>query len=71
VQDPGHDDADRTALAELDVTVVDNPRAFIAVDDSTVVFTVNPAVQVRQIVTDLARPAVLIWSRVEGHEHFP
>lgn len=53
-------------LAELDMTVLDNPRGFLEVDESTVVYSLAPEVAVRQIVADIARPALMIWDKVCG-----
>jgi hypothetical protein len=59
-----YEDVDREVLGELGMTVLDNPRGFLEVDESTVVFAQAPGVAVRQIVADIARPAVMIWDRV-------
>ena len=63
-QDPLYEDVDREALGELGMTVLDNPRGFLEVDESTVVYSLAPEVAVRQIVADIARPALMIWDRV-------
>jgi hypothetical protein len=63
-QDPMYEDVDREVLGELGMTVLDNPRGFLEVDESTVVFAQAPGVAVRQIVADIALPAVMIWDRV-------
>ncbi|KAH6857110.1 hypothetical protein B0I37DRAFT_369191 [Chaetomium sp. MPI-CAGE-AT-0009] len=63
-QDPLYEDVDREVLEELGMTVLDNPRGFLEVDESTVVFSQAPGVAVRQIVADIARPALMIWDKV-------
>ncbi|KAK3299893.1 uncharacterized protein B0H64DRAFT_2471 [Chaetomium fimeti] len=63
-QDPAYQDVDRAVLAEVGVTVLDHPRGFLEVDESAVVFSLAPDVAVRQVVADLARPAVMVWNRV-------
>ena len=63
-QDPMYEDVDREVLGELGMTVLDNPRGFLEVDGSTVVFAQAPEVAVRQIVADIARPALMIWDKV-------
>jgi hypothetical protein len=63
-QDPVYQDVDREVLAELGMTVLDNPRGFLEVDESAAVFSLAPDVAVRQIVTDIAKPALMIWDKV-------
>lgn len=63
-QDPIYEEADRSALEQASISVLDDPRGFIEVDELSVVLSISPDVPVRQIVTDLARPAIIIWNRV-------
>ncbi|XWW92120.1 hypothetical protein V2A60_000042 [Cordyceps javanica] len=63
-QDPNYTDTDRKILRSLDVAVLDDPRAFLQVDDGSVVVPIAPNIPVRQIITDIARPAILLWDRV-------
>ncbi|KAL2127848.1 hypothetical protein VTI74DRAFT_10087 [Chaetomium olivicolor] len=63
-QDPVYQDVDREVLGELGMTVLDDPRGFLEVDESAVVFSLAPDVAVRQIVADIAKPALMIWSKV-------
>jgi hypothetical protein len=51
-------------LGEEGVVVMEDPRAFLEVDEASVVIAVASDICVRQIVADLARPAVVIWDRV-------
>ena len=64
VQDPMYEDVDRQALEELGMTMLEHPRGFLEVDESTAVFAQAPGVAVRQIVADIARPALMIWDKV-------
>ena len=64
--DPIYRIEDKTVLAEAGFTVVDDPRGVLHVDDASVVISVSPDIPVRQIVADIARPAIVIWNRVEG-----
>ncbi|KAK2604141.1 hypothetical protein N8I77_007096 [Diaporthe amygdali] len=68
VQDPEYSDVDRTALAGAGIEVLDDPQGFLEVDDSSVVLSFDSAVPVRQIVADLARPAIMIWNKVRSEE---
>lgn len=67
-QDPAYIDVDRIVLAEHGVTVLDDPRGFLQVDDQSAVLSFAPNICVRQIVADLARPAVLIWNTVRNED---
>ncbi|KAK2605023.1 hypothetical protein N8I77_007903 [Diaporthe amygdali] len=63
-QDSTYTQVDRDVLKEKGIRVLDDPRAFLEVDDSTIVLSFSPDVPVRQIITDLARPAALLWDQV-------
>lgn len=66
IQDPAYTDIDRKVL-ENDyeiATILENPVGFLEVDDSTLVISFSPNVPVRQVVVDIAKPAVMIWDRV-------
>jgi hypothetical protein len=65
-QDPGYDDIDRSILNEHGIKAVEDPEGFLVVDDSSIVLAFAPEVPVMQIVTDLAKPAAMIWPRVEA-----
>ena len=65
-QDPAYGDVDRSVLAQHDVTVVEDPVAFLQVDDNTAVVSIAPDICVKEIVCDLAKPAVLIWYVVDS-----
>ncbi|KAK3904685.1 hypothetical protein C8A05DRAFT_31504 [Staphylotrichum tortipilum] len=63
-QDPVYEDVDHEVLGELGMTVLEHPRGFLEVDEAAVVFSLAPNVAVRQVVADIARPAVMVWERV-------
>ena len=63
-QDPIYEDVDREVLEELGMTVLDHPRGFLEVDESTAVFSLAPGIAIRQIVADIARPALMVWDKV-------
>lgn len=67
-QDPAYTAIDKSILAEHEVTVLDDPRGFLEVDDQSVVISFGPNICVRQIVTDIARPALLVWDTVLNEE---
>ncbi|PVI00191.1 hypothetical protein DM02DRAFT_672162 [Periconia macrospinosa] len=68
-QDPMYNTVDKQVLGEIGISVLDNPRAFLEVTNSSVVISVAPNIPVKEIVTDLSRPAALIWNTVTGKTH--
>ncbi|KAK2029956.1 hypothetical protein LX32DRAFT_342620 [Colletotrichum zoysiae] len=42
--------------------VLNDPQGFLDVDENTVVISIDPSIPVKQIITDLARPAMIIWN---------
>ena len=67
-QDPAYTKIDKSVLEGSGITVLDDPKAFLEVDDSTVVISCAADLPVKQIVSDLARPAVMIWDRIYEDE---
>jgi hypothetical protein len=67
-QDPAYTSIDKSVLEECGIRVLDDPGAFLEIDDSSVVFSCAADLPVKQIVIDLARPAILIWDRVTEEE---
>ncbi|KAL2809994.1 hypothetical protein BJX63DRAFT_403231 [Aspergillus granulosus] len=65
VQDPAYADGDRAVLPAWGINVLDDPQGFLEINDDTLVFSSAPDIPVKQIVVDVARPAVIIWDRVE------
>lgn len=64
-QDPLYEDIDKVVLSDVGVATLENPRAFLEVDHESLVLSISPETAVRQIVADIAQPAVMIWNRVE------
>jgi SRR1 len=64
-QDPAYNAIDKSILGELGIEVLDDPDGFIAVDDASIVISIAPDVPVKQIISDLAKPAAIIWYRVD------
>jgi hypothetical protein len=61
-QDPIYNTVDKTVLGNFGIEVIDDPEGFLQVDDGSVVFSCAPNIPVKQVIADLARPAILIWS---------
>jgi hypothetical protein len=51
------------ALGSAGITVLDDPEAFLEIDDTTLVLSIAPNVPVKQIVTEIARPAAIVWCK--------
>lgn len=67
-QDPVYTPVDKQVLHEHGITVVDDPGAFLEVDDASVVISAFPNIPVRQIVADIARPALIIWNDLKKRD---
>ncbi len=65
-QDPAYADVEKALLATLGITVLEDPKGFLEVDEHTLVFSVSPNVPVRQIVADVSRPAAMVWNLIES-----
>jgi hypothetical protein len=63
-QDPAYSAIDKSLLEQVGVKILDDPAAFLEVDESTAVLSFCPNVCVRQVVTDIARPAMMIWDPI-------
>ena len=61
VQDPAYIEADKEILAGEDIKVVEDPHAFLQIDDDSAIISVYPNVPVKEIVADIARPAFILW----------
>lgn len=68
-QDPGYRAVDKSVLAEAGVTVLADPRGFLEFDEASVVISAWPDVPIRQVVADLARPAVMVWNRIKAQDY--
>ncbi|KAJ5199860.1 hypothetical protein N7491_009343 [Penicillium cf. griseofulvum] len=64
-QDPAQSEVDKEILDEAGIEVIEDPRGWLEVDEQSVVVSIAPNVPVKEIITDIARPAVIIWGRVE------
>ncbi|KAI0836783.1 hypothetical protein F5Y06DRAFT_273355 [Hypoxylon sp. FL0890] len=62
-QDPVYTDQEKEVLETRGVTVLEDPKGFLEADESSIVLTISPNVPVRQIITEISRPAMIIWDR--------
>lgn len=67
-QDPEYCDLDEQLVSKLGITIVEDPKGFLAVDDKTSVISVACNVPQNQIIADLARPAGILWNTIEEEE---
>lgn len=68
-QDPVYNDVDKIVLGEHGIEVIDDPRAWLELDNRSILFSCASNVPVKEIVADIARPAVVIWERVKETDH--
>lgn len=63
-QDPCYTAVDTWALAQHGCNALEDPQALLEIDDDCVLFSCCPALPLKEITVDFARPAMLIWDRV-------
>ncbi|ORY60059.1 uncharacterized protein BCR38DRAFT_488248 [Pseudomassariella vexata] len=66
-QDPWYTEDTRDILEcdNVDVAEGYGSLAFTQIDSQTLVYSVNPSVPVKQIIADIARPAIMICNRIK------
>lgn len=65
-QDPIYTPADEQVLRESGFTVLHDPEAFLKIDETSVVISICPDIPVKQIIADIARPAMMIWNKAQS-----
>lgn len=60
-QDPVYCEVDRRVLGSCGICTLEHPQGFLEVDDSTAVLSFAANIPVRQVVAEIARPAMMIW----------
>ena len=63
-QDPTYSPTDIVSLARNNVAVLEDPQAFLEMDEWSAIVSCAPEIPVKQIVADITRPAMIIWSEV-------
>lgn len=63
-QDPAYVQRDKDILTEQGITFLEDPDGFLELDDRSIVVSCAPAAPIKQIVTDLCRPLMLIGDTV-------
>jgi hypothetical protein len=67
-QDPSYTDVDREVLKRSGITVLNDPQGFLEVENSTMVLSFSPNIPVRQVIADIAQPAMMVWDRIRFFE---
>ncbi|KAI0137845.1 hypothetical protein F4776DRAFT_670821 [Hypoxylon sp. NC0597] len=65
VQDPAYSNREKQILEEMGVTALNDPWGFLEADESSIIISISPDVPVRQIITDIARPAMILWDKLD------
>ncbi|CAG8381107.1 unnamed protein product [Penicillium salamii] len=68
IQDPMNTPVDKEVLADVGFEMIDDPRGWLEVDEQSVILSVAPNVPVKEIIADIARPAIVIWYRVKDEK---
>ncbi|OKP11082.1 hypothetical protein PENSUB_3491 [Penicillium subrubescens] len=68
-QDPEYKAVDKAVLQAHGVIAIDDPRAWLEVDERSILFSCAPNVPVKEIVADITRPAVIIWERIDSKDY--
>ncbi|KAI0379264.1 hypothetical protein F5Y04DRAFT_283047 [Hypomontagnella monticulosa] len=63
VQDPAYNRTEKDVLVSEGFTILDDPEGFLTMDDSSILVSISPNVPVKQIVTDICRPGIIIWDK--------
>jgi hypothetical protein len=66
-QDPAYSKEDKAALESHGVIVLRDPEAWLEADESSAILAFSPDVPVRQVISDLTQPAMMIWTMAKGN----
>ncbi|KAI1781540.1 hypothetical protein F4818DRAFT_436731 [Hypoxylon cercidicola] len=64
--DPAYKQRDKDILRSAEFTVLDDPQAWLELDESSVLVCINADILIADIVADICRPALIIWDRKRG-----
>ncbi|KAJ3570025.1 hypothetical protein NPX13_g5875 [Xylaria arbuscula] len=70
-QDPLYTTIDKQVLHEAGITVLDDPKGFLEIDETTVIISQAPDIPVREVTADITKPAMMIWNKVVQHNGPP
>ena len=67
VQDPSYGKLEKEILNTMAIRAVDHPfKGFLEVGDETAVVSIAPQIPVKQIITDISRPALIVWDAISA-----
>ncbi|KAI1423226.1 hypothetical protein F5Y12DRAFT_758698 [Xylaria sp. FL1777] len=66
IQDPAYTQRDKDILRSAEFTIIDDPQAWLELDESSVLVCINADFPVADIVADICRPALIIWDKKRG-----
>ncbi|KAI1379374.1 hypothetical protein F4677DRAFT_442348 [Hypoxylon crocopeplum] len=69
VSDPVYTQQEKDVLSLEGFTILDDPQAFLLLDESSILVSINPDIPVKQIVADLCRPGIIIWDKGNANSH--
>lgn len=61
IQDPAYTHTDIDILNEAGFTVLSDPNGLLEIDETSVVVSIAPDFPVKEVLVDLAKPAVIMW----------
>ncbi|KAI1074874.1 hypothetical protein F5B20DRAFT_562147 [Whalleya microplaca] len=63
IQDPAYQKWHKDVLSREGFTVLDDPEAFLLVDESSILVSINSDIPVKEIVADICRPGIIVWDK--------
>ncbi|KJK81980.1 hypothetical protein H634G_03244 [Metarhizium anisopliae BRIP 53293] len=63
-QDPAYSNTCKDILGKRDVEIVHGDTGFLLVDENSIMLSFSPTVPVRQVIADLARPAMMVCNMI-------
>ena len=61
IQDPAYTLTDVDILSGVGLTVLGDPNGLLEMDDTSVVVSIAPDFALKEVLVDLAKPAIIIW----------
>jgi hypothetical protein len=68
VKDPAYTRVDQAVFAKHIITTLGDPKSILEVDHSTAILSCSPDIPVKQLVSDLANPAIMMVDRALDYD---
>lgn len=65
-QDPAYSEVDKLLLADYGIYAVDDPEGLLQVDNSSAILSCSPDVPIREIISEVAYSALMIWDKIKN-----